>query len=72
MSSKYIVRLAQSATEDDLKNAVDSFEKQGGKVTHQHTLFKGFSGELPTDKATALESIPHVEAVEKDQGVSIQ
>lgn len=72
MSSKYIVRLTQSATDDDLKNATKSFEQNGGKVTHYHTLFKGFSGEIPTDKVSALDSIPHVEAVEKDQKVSIQ
>lgn len=72
MSSKYIVRLASSATEDDLKSTISSFEGHGGKITHHHTLFKGFSGELPDNKLTTLESLPHVEAIEKDQQVKIQ
>lgn len=72
MSSKYIIRLAKTATEDDLRSTIRYFEDHGGKITHHHTLFKGFSGELPDNKLNIMESLPHVEAIEMDQMVKIQ
>lgn len=70
--SKYIVRLVPTASDDELKSTIQSFEQQGGKVTHNHTLFKGFTGEFPEDKIQAFESNPHVEAIEADSVVHIQ
>ena len=70
--SKYIVGLLPTATEDELKNVAQTFEQQGGKILHQHTLFKGFTGELSDTKVNALESNPLVEGIEADSKVSIQ
>lgn len=41
-------------------------------MTHNHTLFKGFSGTLPEEKAHTLDSIPNVASIEKDGKVTIQ
>lgn len=70
-SSKYIVRLSDSATEADLNNTISSFERNGGSITHQHTLFKGFTGVIPDNKVSAFEATPGIEAIEKDQPVHI-
>lgn len=72
MSSSFIVRFKSDITEDDYNDAVSKFEGQGGKISHHHTLFKGFSGALPTDKVTTLDSLPNVEGIEKDQEVHVQ
>ncbi|GMM50716.1 hypothetical protein DASB73_016740 [Starmerella bacillaris] len=71
MSSKYIVRLKEDATEDELNNSIKSFESSGGTISRHHTLFKGFTGEIPDNKITAFEATPGIEAVEKDQTVHI-
>lgn len=70
-TSKYIVRLKENATEDDLSNTIKSFESNGGTVSHHHTLFKGFTGEIPDSSISAFEATPGIEAIEKDQKVHI-
>ncbi|PRT54155.1 hypothetical protein B9G98_01775 [Wickerhamiella sorbophila] len=70
-SSSYIVRLSDSATDSDLTETIKQFESKGGKVSQQYSLFRGFAGSLPEEHVSALEAMPHVSAVEKDQKVSI-
>lgn len=71
-SSKFIVRFNDGTTEAEYDSAVAKFKEQGGEITHQHTLFKGFSGSLPTDKVSTLDTLPNVAGIEKDQEVKVQ
>lgn len=65
------VRLVDTASDDELKQTAQDFESQGGKISQYYSLFKGFAGSIPDEHVSALEAIPHVAAVEKDQKVSI-
>ncbi|KAG6008481.1 hypothetical protein E4U43_000149, partial [Claviceps pusilla] len=50
--------------------AKESAIKQGGKITQEYTLIKGFAVELKDDTITTLEANENVKAVEKDGKVS--
>ncbi|KAG5986417.1 hypothetical protein E4U54_005443, partial [Claviceps lovelessii] len=64
------VTLKDDATEDQIKAAKESAIKQGGKITQEYTLIKGFAVELKDDTITTLEANENVKAVEKDGKVS--
>ncbi|KAI9798480.1 MAG: hypothetical protein M1833_004746 [Piccolia ochrophora] len=53
------------------KRAKADAKKQGGTITHEFTLFKGFTVEFAADKVHTLESNEHVD-VEPDSEVKTQ
>ncbi|KZZ91180.1 Proteinase inhibitor, propeptide [Moelleriella libera RCEF 2490] len=62
----YIVTLKDEATDEQVKAAKQQVEAQGGKITHEYNLIKGFAVEFPSDAVSTLEANEHVKAVEKD------
>ncbi|KAG6041674.1 hypothetical protein E4U41_002948 [Claviceps citrina] len=62
----YIVTLNDDTTEDQIKAAKQLAIDQGGKITHEYTLFKGFTVEMADDAITTLGASEHVRHVEKD------
>ncbi|KAG8414324.1 hypothetical protein J3459_014831 [Metarhizium acridum] len=62
----YIVTCKDDATEDQIKAAKQHALDQGGKITHEYTLIKGFAVSFPDDAIATLESNEHVKAVELD------
>ncbi|KAK5998208.1 hypothetical protein PT974_00580 [Cladobotryum mycophilum] len=66
----YIVTLKDSATDEQVAAAKKQATDQGGSITHEYTLIKGFAVEYPEGTVTTLEEIEHVEAVEADQTVT--
>ncbi|KAI4630875.1 hypothetical protein J4E83_002399 [Alternaria metachromatica] len=65
------VTLKDSAPKEELDNAKQHVIEQGGKITNEFTLIKGFSAEIPDDVVTTLSSNEHVN-VEADGEVKTQ
>ncbi|KAI0549748.1 branched-chain alpha-ketoacid dehydrogenase [Xylaria curta] len=63
----YIVTCKDGASSDEVAAAKQHAKDQGGKITHEYNLIKGFAVEFPEDKVTTLESYEHVKGVELDQ-----
>ncbi|KAG5951714.1 hypothetical protein E4U53_002446 [Claviceps sorghi] len=68
--TSYIVTFKDDATEDQIQAAKKQAIDQGGKITQEYSLIKGFAVELKDDAITTLEANEHVKAVEKDGPVS--
>ncbi|KAI0441759.1 protease propeptide/inhibitor [Xylaria telfairii] len=68
----YIVTCKEGASPDEVAAAKQHAKDQGGKITHEYNLIKGFAVEFPGDKVTTLESHEHVKGVELDQEVRTQ
>ncbi|TGJ86879.1 hypothetical protein E0Z10_g1898 [Xylaria hypoxylon] len=68
----YIITCKSEASADQVAEAKQHAKDQGGKITHEYNLIKGFAVEFPADKITTLESHEHVKAVELDQEVKTQ
>ncbi|OAA44408.1 pyruvate dehydrogenase kinase [Metarhizium rileyi] len=62
----YIVTCKDDASDDQVKEAKKHAIDQGGKITHEYTLIKGFAVSFDKDAITTLESSEHVKAVEED------
>ncbi|KAH8160167.1 hypothetical protein CIB48_g8077 [Xylaria polymorpha] len=63
----YIVTCKDGASPDEVAAAKQHAKDQGGKITHEYNLIKGFAVEFPDGKVTTLESHEHVKGVELDQ-----
>ncbi|KAJ4258700.1 hypothetical protein NW762_007784 [Fusarium torreyae] len=66
----YIVTCNDDASPDQVESAKQHAKDQGGKITHEYNLIKGFAVEYPSDSVQTLESHEHVKAVEADQEVT--
>ncbi|KAB2578070.1 Uncharacterized protein DIS24_g4742 [Lasiodiplodia hormozganensis] len=65
------VTLKEGASAEELDNAKKSVQDQGGKVTHEFKLIKGFTAEFPEGTVHSLATNEHV-TVEADQVVKTQ
>ena len=68
----YIVTLKDHVTDAEVTAIKKDAVENGGKITHEYTLIKGFAVEYPEDRVSTLESHPHVQAVERDQEMKTQ
>ncbi|KAI1817516.1 hypothetical protein GGS20DRAFT_532513 [Poronia punctata] len=68
----YIVTCKDDASPEQVAAAKEHAKSQGGKITHEYNLIKGFAVEYPADAVNTLESHEHVKAVEADQEVRTQ
>ncbi|KAI1436640.1 hypothetical protein GGR50DRAFT_650115 [Xylaria sp. CBS 124048] len=68
----YIVTCKEGATAEQVAAAKQHAKDQGGKITHEYNLIKGFSVEFPEDQINTLESHEHVGRVELDQVMTTQ
>ncbi|RDW93349.1 uncharacterized protein DSM5745_00671 [Aspergillus mulundensis] len=69
----YMIKLKPTATDDDIKAVKDKAVSNGGTITHEYKLIKGFAVEMP-EQVTSMsfvEEHPHVEHVELDQTIKI-
>ncbi|RKL42466.1 hypothetical protein BFJ72_g4845 [Fusarium proliferatum] len=64
----YIVTCKDDASDDQVKSAKQHAIDQGGKITHEYSLIKGFAVEYDDDKIQTLENHEHIKAVEPDGG----
>ncbi|MCJ1256494.1 hypothetical protein MMC24_004315 [Lignoscripta atroalba] len=67
----YNVTLKENASPEELSKAKDTAKSQGGSITHEFTLIKGFTVDFPADKVGVLESNDHIH-VEQDAEVKTQ
>ncbi|KAI9709194.1 MAG: hypothetical protein M1828_002533 [Chrysothrix sp. TS-e1954] len=65
------VSLKKDAPVGELEKAKKSVQEQGGKVTDEYTLIKGFRAEFPADKVHTLATNEHMD-VEADGEVKTQ
>ncbi|KAJ4353658.1 uncharacterized protein N0V89_005388 [Didymosphaeria variabile] len=65
------VTLKSGASPEELDKAKQKVQDQGGKITNEFTLIKGFTAEFPEDKVGALETNEHL-TVEADSEVKTQ
>ncbi|KAG9497835.1 hypothetical protein J7337_010706 [Fusarium musae] len=79
----YIVTCKDDASDDQVKsyvparkNILDSAKQhaidQGGKITHEYSLIKGFAVQYDDDKIQTLENHEHVKTVEPDGEMKTQ
>ncbi|KAK4467216.1 protease propeptide/inhibitor [Cladorrhinum samala] len=68
----YIVTLKDDATDEQLAEAKEQAREQGGEITHEYSLIKGFAVKFPEGHVQTLESHPSVNSVEPDQEVRTQ
>ncbi|KAI1330854.1 hypothetical protein F5Y16DRAFT_395819 [Xylariaceae sp. FL0255] len=68
----YIVTCKEDATPEQVAEAKKHAESQGGKITHEYNLIKGFAVSFPQDSVSTLESHEHVKGVELDQEMKTQ
>ncbi|KAJ5317594.1 hypothetical protein N7508_002102 [Penicillium antarcticum] len=68
----YIVTCKQDASDEDVQAVKQHSIDQGGKISHEYSLIKGFAVEFPDSVVNTLESHPHVENVEADSEVKTQ
>ncbi|KAI1874989.1 uncharacterized protein JN550_002418 [Neoarthrinium moseri] len=66
------VTCKDGATDDQVAAAKKHAQDQGGKITHEYNLIKGFAVEFPKDSVSTLESHEHVKAVEADKEMKTQ
>ncbi|KAK5175557.1 uncharacterized protein LTR77_000696 [Saxophila tyrrhenica] len=65
------VSLKEGAGADKLEEAKKNVTDQGGKITHEFKLVKGFTADIPDDKVSTLQSNEHVN-YEQDSKVTTQ
>ncbi|MCJ1282215.1 hypothetical protein MMC26_001538 [Xylographa opegraphella] len=68
---QYNVTLKENASPEELSKAKETAKSQGGEITHEFSLIKGFTVKYPDDKMSTLESNEHIH-VEKDGEVKTQ
>ncbi|KAI0903533.1 hypothetical protein F4824DRAFT_499151 [Ustulina deusta] len=68
----YIVTCKSDATPEQVEGAKQHAKDQGGKITHEYKIIKGFAVEFPQDQINTLESYEHVQGVELDQEMKTQ
>ncbi|KAI0394347.1 hypothetical protein F5Y17DRAFT_457985 [Xylariaceae sp. FL0594] len=67
-----LVTLKDDATDEQVAQTKQQVKDQGGKITKEYTIIKGFAVEYPDDSVVTLEEHPHVQSVEADQEVKTQ
>ncbi|PVH99737.1 hypothetical protein DM02DRAFT_672470 [Periconia macrospinosa] len=65
------VTLKSGASKEELDKAKSHVQEQGGKITNEFTLIKGFTAEFPEDKVHTLSTNDHI-TVEADSEVKTQ
>ncbi|KAI9737826.1 MAG: hypothetical protein M1834_009195 [Cirrosporium novae-zelandiae] len=68
---KYMVTLKSTASPEELQKAKDKAISEGGKITDEFTLIKGFAVDFPADAVHTLATNEHLN-VEADQIVHTQ
>ncbi|KAM0282720.1 hypothetical protein ACHAQH_002918 [Verticillium albo-atrum] len=68
----YIVTCKKDATDEQVKSAKEHAQSQGGKITHEYNLIKGFAVEFDEGSVQSLEAHEHVEQVEPDGEMKTQ
>ncbi|CAF3504151.1 unnamed protein product [Fusarium graminearum] len=62
----YIITCKDDASDEQVQSAKQHAKDQGGKITHEYSLIKGFAVEFPEDSIQTLESHEHIKTVEAD------
>ncbi|KAL4726839.1 hypothetical protein ACLX1H_005729 [Fusarium chlamydosporum] len=60
------VTCKEDATDDQVQSAKQHAIDQGGKITQEYSIIKGFAVKFDDDAVQTLESHEHVHAVEPD------
>ncbi|KAF5002336.1 hypothetical protein FGRMN_346 [Fusarium graminum] len=68
----YIVTCKDDATDEQVQSAKQHAQDQGGKITHEYSLIKGFAVQYDDDAVQTLESHEHIKAVEPDSEMRTQ
>ncbi|KAM0358478.1 hypothetical protein HYE67_009787 [Fusarium culmorum] len=62
----YIITCKEDATDEQVQSAKQHAKDQGGEITHEYSLIKGFAVKFPEDSVSTLERHPHIHTVEHD------
>ncbi|KAJ5543254.1 hypothetical protein N7535_005684 [Penicillium sp. DV-2018c] len=68
----YIITCKPEATDVEVNEVKNHAKEQGGEITHEYSLIKGFAVQFPEGTAHTLDSHPHVDNVEADKEVRTQ
>jgi len=68
-----IITFSESATEQQIKDAKDKLIDQGGEITQEYSIIKGFAATVPDSFASSsFQGLQGVENIEADQVVTTQ
>ncbi|KAK9460661.1 uncharacterized protein V1516DRAFT_677331 [Lipomyces oligophaga] len=67
--STYIVRFSPDSTKEEIDETKSHLTDSGAEIVHEYTLIKAVAVRLPEAQVSALEALPSVEGIEKDQEV---
>merc|ERR1712169_151187 len=67
----YIVTCKEDCSDDQVAATKQHAKDNGGKITHEYKIIKGFAVEYPEGSVQTLENHEHVKAVEQDQTMKI-
>ncbi|CAN3504193.1 protease B inhibitor 2 [Diutina catenulata] len=71
-NNSYIVTLKETASDADVANLKQEIQKNGGNVTSEFSLIKGFAVQLPDLAAQTVKDNANVLSVEEDKEVRTQ
>ncbi|KAL4268696.1 Peptidase S8 propeptide/proteinase inhibitor I9 superfamily protein [Pleurotus pulmonarius] len=71
---RYIIVFKPHVTHEQIEEYISNVQKQGGKVTHQYDIIKGFAANLGPDALSSLQALQGntVESIEPDQEMRTQ
>ncbi|KAL5594372.1 hypothetical protein BROUX41_001307 [Berkeleyomyces rouxiae] len=68
----YMVTLKKGSTDEEVTAAKELAQKQGGEITDEFTLIKGFAVSYPEGTVQTLENHPTVQSFEPNGTVKTQ
>ncbi|EGD96257.1 hypothetical protein TMEN_3000 [Trichophyton mentagrophytes] len=68
-----IVSFGSDAPDSVVQKAKDAITEAGGKINHEYSLIKGFSGEMPESMMDQVKTLDaqYPATIEEDQVVSV-
>ncbi|PUU72359.1 hypothetical protein B9Z19DRAFT_1137872 [Tuber borchii] len=68
----YIITVKPSASDSELAQIKQDILNQGGKITSEYTILRGFACDLPEKHYSTYATHPSVQSVEADGVVTTQ
>ncbi|KAK7203422.1 peptidase inhibitor I9 [Myxozyma melibiosi] len=67
--NSYILRFKEDASDDEVSKTKKELTDSGAEITHEYSLIKAVSVNLPETEVGTFEAHEHVAGIEKDQEV---
>ncbi|KAJ5278867.1 hypothetical protein N7478_004239 [Penicillium angulare] len=68
----FIVKCHEGVSDDQIQTLKKQIEEQGGNITQDFSIIKGFGVEFPEDRVSMFANHEHIEFIEADGEVTTQ